>query len=196
MADAALWVEAAAPVLGWERGDFVRAFIANQEELQRHIVHADLVAAAVVRLMESEQLWEGNSTNLLKALTAVTPQDVQRMKEWPKAANSLSAKLRRAAPGLRMTGIEVNERMLDGRTIWSLASKITSENDPTDSTLPTDGEAGKCDQGDVLQEESSRADPAITEYEVEERSAIQNEPPLDDLTEMPPQFDRSSQRDG
>jgi hypothetical protein len=196
MADAALWVEAAAPVLGWARGDFVRAFIANQEELQRHIVHADLVAAAVVRLMESEQLWEGNSTNLLKALTAVTPQDVQRMKEWPKAANSLSAKLRRAAPGLRMTGIEVNERMLDGKTIWTLASKIEPENDPTDTTLPTDGDARKCDQWDDLQEDSSGVDPATTEYDVEERSAIQDEPLFDDPLEIPARFDRSGQRNG
>ena len=34
------------------------------------------------------------------------------------------------------------------------------------------------------------------EHEREEREAIKNEPPLDELTEIPPQFDRSDQRKG
>jgi hypothetical protein len=48
--------------------------------------------------------------------------------------------------------------------------------------LPTDGKAGKCDQWDDLQEDSSGVDPATTEYDVEKRSAIQDAPPLDELS--------------
>ncbi len=38
MADAALWVESAAPALGWGPGVLLKLFLENQAEVQRHIV--------------------------------------------------------------------------------------------------------------------------------------------------------------
>jgi hypothetical protein len=35
-------------------------------------------------------------------------EEGQKEREWPKAANALSNRLRRAAPGLRKLGIEID----------------------------------------------------------------------------------------
>jgi hypothetical protein len=121
MTDAALWMEAAAPAFGWQRGSIVPVLLKNHADMQMQIVDADLVANAVVRLLESRDEWKGNSSDLLTALNSVTPADRQRMKEWPKSPSSLSQKVRRAAPGIRTLGIAVSERTLDGRTIWRFA---------------------------------------------------------------------------
>ena len=116
--------------------------------------------------MKGKTSWEGITTDLLKAIKAVTPGDVQRMKEWPKAANSFSAKLRRAAPGLRMTGIEVNERTLHGQTVWTLTTKTRPANDPTHRPHPTPKGSEGDDRGDGdddLQSKSFSADPTEAE---------------------------------
>jgi hypothetical protein len=177
MADAAIWVEAASSAFRWDSGDYLSAFIANQTEIQRHITHAEIVATAIHRLMESREVWEGNSTDLLEALKVTTPDDVQRVKAWPKAANSLSGKLRRAAPGLRMTGIEVSERTLDGKTIWTL-TKNKPEKDPTDPTdLTSEAKWDKGDKWDVSRPKSFEN--GSETYEREERLAIQDEPARD-----------------
>ncbi len=132
--------------------------------------------------MKGKTSWEGITTDLLKAIKAVTPGDVQRMKEWPKAANSFSAKLRRAAPGLRMTGIEVNERTLHGQTVWTLTTKTRPANDPSHRTHPTPNASEGGDRGDGdddLQSKSFSADPIEAEI---------------DPLEVPPMFDRRSPR--
>jgi len=133
MSDAALWMEAAAPAFGWERGTILPVLMRNQADVQRQIVDDDPVAKAIGRLMAGQAEWKGNTTELLAALNEVTSDDQKQMREWPRASNSLSAKLRRAAPAIRMTGITVEERMLDGKTIWRF-SNAGSGKDPTDPT--------------------------------------------------------------
>jgi hypothetical protein len=123
MADAALWMEAAAPAFGWQRDTILPVLMQNQADVQKHIVDADVVANAVERHMKAKTEWKGNSTELLSALNIVTSEDIQRTREWPKSPSSLSAKLRRAAPGIRMTGIAVAEQLSHGRTIWTLKKK-------------------------------------------------------------------------
>ena len=45
---------------------------------------------------------------------------MKRTREWPKAANALSAQLMRAAPGLRETGIDIQRGRSHGRTFFAL----------------------------------------------------------------------------
>jgi predicted metal-dependent hydrolase len=203
MADAAIWVEAGARALGWNSGELLTLFLENQAEVQKHIVDADLVAQAIQQLMKTREEWEGNSTDLLKALNEISADDVRRQGDWPKGARSLSNKLRMAAPGLRMTGIEVDSRVLDGKTIWTL-HKTFGEKDPTYATLPTSEPAQQGDKWakwDGFQAESYE-DHREAAYKREERLAIRNEPPLSPeireanrvLGDLPSDFDRRESR--
>jgi hypothetical protein len=169
MADAAIWAEAAAPALGWSPGVVLKLFLEKQVELQQHIADADLVTQAIQRLMEDYPEWEGNSTELLEALRDphITGEETIRMREWPKAANVLSNRVRRAAPGIRMSGVGVAERLLDGRTIWTLY-RISKGNDPTDPPDPTSSGASGVSGPNSL--------PASSQYDLEDYLSGEPEP--------------------
>ncbi len=191
MADAALWVEAAAPALGWKSGEVLSLILENQAEVQKHIADADLVAMAVQLFMKDRDSWEGTSTELLNDLAKVMTDEQRRDREWPKAANSFSNKLRTAAPGIRMTGLGVTENILHGRTIWNL-HKTKEEKDPTYPTYPTSNAPAGCDGWDGCDDfgpKSCEPDAEDIEAEQQEREAIQTEPEFDPL-EIPPMFDR------
>ncbi len=130
--------------------------------------------------MEGRAEWEGTSTELLGALVGITPDDARRHKEWPKSARGLSNKLRMASPGLRMTGVGVDSRVLDGKTIWTL-HKTSGGKHPTLPTYPTSdvpsGQSGQ-DSGQSLVK-TPPIDPEDLEHDTEERLTIQNEPPID-----------------
>ncbi len=51
--------------------------------------------------------WEGTASDLLTHLDEYAGEKVAKKKEWPKKPNVLSNALRRLAPTLRMTGIDV-----------------------------------------------------------------------------------------
>ena len=108
MADFAIWVVAAEPALPWEPGTFLAAYTGNRAAVVEHSLEGDVVAVAVRLLMEDRETWEGAPSNLLKALEDLVPESTQRSKAWPKAANSLSNRLRRAATFLRAVGIEID----------------------------------------------------------------------------------------
>lgn len=137
MADFNLWVEAAAPALGWREGEFTHTYRANRTQAVRLTLEADLVAVEVQTFIESKRRWEGTASGLLDALNEKVSDSTSRAKEWPKAANALSGKLRRAAPALRSEGITVADRKLDGRTIWTLEQQTIGPDDPTYPTYPT-----------------------------------------------------------
>lgn len=106
MADFATWVVAAEPALPWEPGTFLNAYTRNRAAVVEHSLEGDVVAVAVRSFMEHRQEWEGTPTELLNELTDIAGELVSRGKAWPKAANSLSNKLTRAATFLRAIGIE------------------------------------------------------------------------------------------
>jgi len=57
--------------------------------------------------MEDHEAWEGTATELLDALEGVVDERIKKAHGWPKAAHSLSGKLKRSATALRSYGIEV-----------------------------------------------------------------------------------------
>jgi hypothetical protein len=120
MVDAAIWVDAAAPALTWNRGEIIKLLLENRVNIQKHIVDADLVGGAIQAFMKTRTEWKGYSTDLLKAVREVVSEEVRSQKDWPKAANNFTNKLRAAAPGIRMSGIEIVEGMTHGKTTWKL----------------------------------------------------------------------------
>ncbi|MGD0826837.1 MAG: toprim domain-containing protein [Desulfobaccales bacterium] len=107
MADFATWVVAAEPALPWEPGTFLAAYTRNQAAVVEHSLEGDVVAVAVRLLVADREIWEGAPSDLLEALEVLVPESTKRSKAWPKAANSLSNRLRRAATFFRAIGIEI-----------------------------------------------------------------------------------------
>lgn len=117
MADFATWVVAAETALPWTPGAFLAAYTRNRAAVVEHSLEGDVVAVAVRLLMENRESWEGQPSDLLEALEALVPESTKRSKSWPKAANTLSNRLRRAATFLRASGIEVQRSKSGNRLI-------------------------------------------------------------------------------
>jgi hypothetical protein len=107
MADFALWGTACER----QPGGFMRAYEGNRAAAVEIVLEADLVATAVLALMKRRegQEWVGTSTTLLSALTEMVDENQRRDKDWPKRANALSGRLRRAATNLRKAGIGITD---------------------------------------------------------------------------------------
>ncbi|MGD0397574.1 MAG: toprim domain-containing protein [Syntrophobacteraceae bacterium] len=108
MADFAKWVTAAEPALPWESGGFMEAYAVNRKGAIILTLDADVVAVAVIILMDSVTEWSGTPTELLETLKGLVSDDTLKLRTWPKAANSLTRRLRRMATFLRTEGIEVS----------------------------------------------------------------------------------------
>ena len=65
--------------------------------------------------MNEKDLWESSATELLNALEIFVPEKIQKSKVWPKRANVLSGKLKRAASFLRTVGIDVVTGIKEGK---------------------------------------------------------------------------------
>ncbi len=108
LADFALWVVAAAPSLGMDPDDFLKAYEANRAAANAMAVEALPVASVVHRFTQRHQTWTGTATGLLAALNASAPADVdRRARTWPKTAKALSDALRRSQPNLAKVGVRV-----------------------------------------------------------------------------------------
>ena len=203
MVDAAIWVDAAAPALTWNRGEILDLLLENRANIQKHIVDADLVGMAIQTFMKTQTEWKGSSTELLEAVIEVVPEETRRQKEWPKAANTFTNKLRAAAPGLRMSGIEIVEGTTHGKTTWEL-HKIRKGKDPTHPTYPTSEAQVGCDGWDRCDDFPTQSyeagageagpNPKDIEHDRQEREAIQSEAEIDPF-EIPGFLDQRTPRD-
>jgi putative DNA primase/helicase len=113
MADFVVWVSAAETALGWEKGDFVTAYVGNREGQVEAALEADPLSDAVAQLVESDD-WSGSPTELLARLGEKVSDAVRKGRSWP-APNKLRSRLRRLATALREKGIflDLDERAND-----------------------------------------------------------------------------------
>jgi hypothetical protein len=103
----ALWVTACEGVL-WPAGSFVRAYDRNRMEANESIIESDPVALAVRSLMTRASTWDGFVAELLPVLVEKAGEAAAKAKTWPATPRALSGRLRRAAPNLRRTGINIS----------------------------------------------------------------------------------------
>jgi hypothetical protein len=106
MADFALWTTACETAL-WKAGKFWSAYCGNRDEAVESVIEADSIAVAVRAMLEKQTEWKGTATELLADLGKVVSEAETKSKIWPKNARALSGRLRRVAPSLRKTGIEI-----------------------------------------------------------------------------------------
>jgi hypothetical protein len=107
MADFARWVSAAEPALPWPIGGFMEAYDDSRADAVAQALQADVVAVAVMELLEDAGDFEGTATELLEVLEAYVPEKTRQTRSWPKTPRTLSNRIRRAATFLRQTGVEV-----------------------------------------------------------------------------------------
>jgi hypothetical protein len=137
MADFAQWAAAAETYLGLSKGAFMAAYTGNREASNDLALEASPVAGAVISFIESEENWLGTPSELLTELSKRAGEDVQRQKGWPKAANSLSGILKRLAPNLRASGVNVtrpNRTGKKGARLTQLERISNQSSEPSESS--------------------------------------------------------------
>ena len=107
LADLVVWLSAREPGLGWTPGAFQDAYRANREDGIELALSADPVAQAVRRFADRKASWEGTATQLLDKVNRFVEWSVRQQGRWPRAAHTLSNRLRRLAPGLRAVGVNI-----------------------------------------------------------------------------------------
>jgi hypothetical protein len=111
MADFARFAEAGCRALGFEEGEFLAAFVDNQNRAMRIAFNHDVIAQAVALLIKQKGEWYGNTKPLLAALDNAMRKAGRwaelEEKGWPKVSTWLGRSLRHSAPLLRKRGIEI-----------------------------------------------------------------------------------------
>jgi hypothetical protein len=104
MADAARWVTAAEPALGWEPSTFLNAYARNRAAASELALEASPLAQLLLTLGD----FKGTASDLLDRLVGLAPETLPKSKAWPKNASALGGLLRRLAPNLRPAGLDVS----------------------------------------------------------------------------------------
>ena len=154
LADFALWATAAERPLGWADGDFLRAYLSNQGDANDLALDASPVTGVVRVLLANEDCaFVGTATELLEALNGIADESTRRQKGWPQNGQGVSNTLRRLAPNLRKSGIEVlfsrgknrqRRRLITVRELASTSSTASEEPLPSamDQAKPNGGIKG------------------------------------------------------
>jgi hypothetical protein len=114
MADFAVWATAAEPALGCKEGTFIRAYTGNRQAANALSLEASPVAPFLQRVAKAG--FTGTASDLLPLLNEQANEALKHQQSWPKNGRALSNSLRRIAPNLRATGVEVAFGGRDGGT--------------------------------------------------------------------------------
>ncbi|MGE0692656.1 MAG: ATP-binding protein [Pirellulales bacterium] len=138
MADFARLAIAVEPALGLAPGSFLASYEANGRTADTLAIDASPVARLVLELCQERREWEGTAEELLLALRQLGDGQLNR-RDWPQDATRLSGALRRAAPGLRKAGLEIEMRRETSgkrRRLIRVAESIAQNSVPERSSGP------------------------------------------------------------
>jgi hypothetical protein len=139
MADFARFGEAVSRALGKPPGDFLKTYGENRQGAAETALEDSPVASAIRRLIETGSLrWEGTPRDLLDELTEIVGEKVAGSKRWPQSPRGMSGAVRRLAPLLRQSGINVDCGRGHERQITIEQAPVRKPGDqPTQPTQPT-----------------------------------------------------------
>lgn len=123
MADFAIWAVAAEPAFGVPEGTFLQAYNCNRNEAIENAIDADLVAAAIQKLLEETQghRIEVTAGELIEELKSYLPNPERPPKGYPANPQAMAGRLRRIMPALRAVNIErVDLPRKDNRRAFTL----------------------------------------------------------------------------
>lgn len=128
----------------WLPGTFIEIYERNCAGANAAMLEADALATVLsrwLRHLESRR-WEGTATELLQALSNEADDLEKSQRDWPRAANALSGRLRRAAPVLRAEGIEVSWPSAPGnrrRIVIACSPHAEPQSSVLDGSAPANG---------------------------------------------------------
>ncbi|TAJ19411.1 MAG: ATP-binding protein [Planctomycetota bacterium] len=133
MADFGLLLAALDQVRGTDA--FAR-YEAQGARIADEVIEGDAVGARIVELVRARGDWSGTAGTLLEELGEPT-----QARDWPGTPKKLGGQLRRLAPALRTSGIEVTPPdRKDKRRIWRLCcERRASAEDTAQTARPPDG---------------------------------------------------------
>jgi putative DNA primase/helicase len=135
MADAAKWITAAEPGLGWPAGEFLKIYAENRRDVSEAAFEADAVAVAIDKLIATERPsgFQGTATELLAAIDNMVPEAARKSKYWPQNASQLGNRVARATPLLRAKGYALERRHSGGRSITIIPPRLELQRTAGDS---------------------------------------------------------------
>ena len=142
MADFATLVVAAEPKLPCQPGDFLRAYQGNRASANESAIESSVLSGPLLEFMKARNEWRGTATELKEALEQQAGERVVKGQDWPKRAHQLAGELKRIAPNLRRTGIEVEFGKSTGRRFVLLTRTLTGKSAPSDQSAQPSGTTG------------------------------------------------------
>jgi hypothetical protein len=106
MADFARFAVAAEPALGCVPGAFFSSYTRNRTAANELALEASPIATVLITFVSEVGTWRGTAGELLKKLNE-RAGDTTQAEGWVKSAQSLGGTLKRLAPNLRASGVEV-----------------------------------------------------------------------------------------
>ncbi|MFZ1974186.1 MAG: bifunctional DNA primase/polymerase [Candidatus Acidiferrales bacterium] len=107
MADFAQWAVAAEKAFGWAEGAFLRAYDSNRGVAVALSLEASPIVMPLTRFLLTRSAWRGTAAQLLRRIEKNVEIEVARQRSWPANPQLLSSQLRRIAPHLRATGLDI-----------------------------------------------------------------------------------------
>ena len=111
MADFEIACEMISRCLGYDEGEFIKAYEENKALGTSQVLEGSSVARAIIQMMESMNTWSGTATILLSDLeeeAAKLKIDIRKDKSWPKAAHVLSRRLNEIKANLEELNIFIH----------------------------------------------------------------------------------------
>jgi hypothetical protein len=140
MADFALWIVAAEPVLPWRAGDFLAAYNRNRSQSNTLALESVTIAPALTDFLSGRNNWTGTVKELLAELDRVADDATRKNRGWPTNPKALGGQLRRLAPNLRRIGlyITIGDRTSKGTPV-TIARKTPDQcSQSSPCTLPAE----------------------------------------------------------
>ncbi len=108
------------------------AYSRNRRDSTATTLEDSSLVGALIKFLNQCEVWEGRASDLLVELDSIVSEDKRRGKEWPKAANALTNKLRRLAPSLSNIGIFVLIKRSNKGSLVSLAVMSNTDDNVTE----------------------------------------------------------------
>lgn len=123
MADFATWAVASEPALPCNEGAFLRAYSSNRSSANETAIEGSVLSSPLLVFMDSRDEWQGTASELRDELETIAGERIVKGKDsdWPKKPHLLSGELKRIAPNLRRTGIDVQFGKTSGKRFIHLA---------------------------------------------------------------------------
>jgi hypothetical protein len=102
----------------------LEVYLSQHRRMAAEVVDADLVAEAIVALVQNGKEWIGTASDLLEAIRRDHP-----LKGWPTTPQAMGGRLKRLIPALKAVGVEVEgERSTDRTRTRRYAIRHLSDN--------------------------------------------------------------------